>query len=80
MRNVCLAALVLATLFLVGCIPPARGGIRNDGGPLPLSVVIGATLMAIHGYPDPRDPLCDPDSSDPSPPATCPPIRDEKAR
>jgi hypothetical protein len=79
MRNAYLAAaLVLATMFLGGCLTPA--GNVGQGGPLVIPALIEATSIAIDGgnQPDPTDPLCDP--ADPSPPATCPPSKDEKPR
>jgi hypothetical protein len=79
MRNAYLAvALVLATTFLGGCLTPA--GNVGQGVPLVIPALIEATSIATNGgnQPDPTNPLCDP--ADPSPPATCPPSKDEKPR
>jgi hypothetical protein len=71
------AALVLATMLLGGCALP-RSGMGTNGNPT--DVLIQASLIELdrQTMPEEVDPFCDP--SDPSPPATCPPNKDEKPR
>ena len=72
------AALALATIFLGGCVlvPPAGVGSNRD----PIPTLIRASLVEIDRQIEPEQsgPFCDP--QDPSPPATCPPSKDEKPR
>jgi len=93
MRNACPAAtLVLATTFLGGCVTASHGtgtpwgaaagswsGTPSANGD-PIRVLTEAFLMEIDRQTQPEQlgTLCDP--PDPSPPATCPPSRDEKPR
>lgn len=70
-------AVVLAATFLGGCAVPRHGSGTNGD---PVRVLIQASFLELERQTGPKEvgPLCDP--LDPSPPATCPPAKDEKPR
>ena len=71
------AALVLATMLLGGCALP-RAGRGTNGNPADILIQASLSELDRQIAPEEVDSFCNP--SDPSPPASCPPNKDEKAR